>query len=168
MTHLEIAKAIRYNAYNCREFTCGICPFSCAPCGNSSKERQGHSTRIKLVDDYIAKHEKENDMTEIDELEKAYKEMGEKLEALKKAEGSKKVPKYDYTKLYCTRSWGFRLILLENPNIRNSRWYTLDNSAIGVGFYSSAEEAFKDVIKEGYTILTFNNKKDALTWMMEE
>lgn len=162
MTKLEIAKSIKRNNYSCTHLSdtvCDECPINILDwCGNSDPLEAGHSKRIQLIDDYIAKHEKENTMTELEKLGKAIEEhrkTGEELQ--RRFEECKKRDKIVFDE---DANWGMiaafgRSILSVNGSKNNFvEWKTFNTCSSGaIGVFDSGQEAIDEALARGWKVV---------------
>lgn len=172
MTKLEIAKSIKRNNYSCTHLSgticCDMCPINLSDgCGNSDPLGVVHSKRIQLIDDYIAQHEKETAMTELQKLEKAIEENRKAGEELKR-----KFEEYkDREKIvfYSNANWGMiaacgRAVLSVNGNDNNFvEWKTFNTCSGGaIGVFASGQEAIDSAIARGWKVVKLARGPEAV------
>ncbi len=174
MTKLDMAKSIRDNNYSCNHFTsddCETCPLYYRACGFSDAFKPGHATRVRLIEEYIAKHDKETKMKELEKAIEENRKAGEELQRkLVEYKNRKEIYFNCYSNWGCITNFG-RYILSVNGEKQDAAEWKDFSSCIGAanGCFSSGQEAIDKALSRGWEVVELGKtQNDVSRFLLRE
>lgn len=161
MTDREICEKI-VKQRNCNGIACSNCPF---------KEVEICHDSLTITDNakqWLEDH-KEEEVTDIERLEKVIDEAKAQIEAIKRKEKEEKRIVFDPDNLYCC-CFNHNRFILTGTTDGDFRFSSLDSSMGRLHKSFSQGQAALDYATTDLDlkIHVFNNRREALEWMLEE